>query len=157
MNPYEVSTTGVVTRNGKIIKTCLVAGYPSYTEYINNKQRAVFVHRKVAETYIPNPLNKPCVNHIDGNKLNNDVSNLEWVTHKENLQHASKMGLLDYQRTRKTKNNVSARKLTMTQANEIRSKYVSGSRTHGVRALGREYGITTTAIRDILKGKTYTH
>lgn len=46
MNPYEVSTTGVVTRNGKIIKTCLVAGYPSYTEHTNNKKRAVFVHRK---------------------------------------------------------------------------------------------------------------
>ena len=157
MNPYEVSTTGVVTRNGKIIKTHLCAGYPSYTESINNKQRNVFVHRKVAETYIPNPNNLPCVNHIDGNKLNNDVSNLEWVTHKENSQHASKMGLNDYQRTRKTKNNVSARKITMTQANEIRSKYVSGSRTYGARALGREYGLPHTAILDILKGKTYTH
>ena len=157
MNPYEVSTTGAVTRNGKIIKTQLCAGYPSYRESINNKKCRVYVHRKVAETYIPNPHNKPCVNHIDGNKENNDVSNLEWVTHKENSQHASKMGLNDYQRTRKTKNNVSARKVTMTQANEIRSKYVSGSRTHGARALGREYGLPHTAILDILKGKTYTH
>ena len=157
MNPYEVSTTGAVTRNGKIIKTRLRTGYPSYTESINNKQRDVFVHRKVAETYIPNPHNKPCVNHIDGNKENNDVSNLEWVTHKENSQHASKMGLNDYQRTRKTKNNVSARKVTMAQANEIRSKYVPGSRTHGARALGREYGLPHPAILAILKGKTYTH
>ena len=157
MNPYEVSTTGVVTRNGKIIKTRLCSGYPCYTESINNKRRDVSVHRKVAETYIPNPLNKPCVNHIDGNKLNNDVSNLEWVTYKENSQHASKMGLNDYQRTRKTKNNVSIRKITMTQANEIRSKYVYGSRTHGVRALGREYGLPPNAIFAILKGKTYTH
>ena len=156
MNPYEVSTTGVVTRNGKIIKTRLCSGYPCYTESINNKRRDVSVHRKVAETYIPNPLNKPCVNHIDGNKLNNDVSNLEWVTYKENSQHASKMGLNDYQRTRKTKNNVSIRKITMTQANEIRSKYVYGSRTHGVRALGREYGLPPNAIFAILKGKTYT-
>ena len=157
MNPYEVSTTGVVTRNGKIIKARLRAGYPCYTESINNKQRDVYVHRKVAELYIPNPNNLPCVNHIDGDKLNNDVSNLEWVTHKENSQHASKMGLNDYQRTRKTKNNVSARKVTMTQANEIRSKYVSGSRTHGARSLGREYGLPHTAILSILKGKTYTH
>lgn len=156
MNPYEVSTTGLVTRNGKIIKTRLCSGYPCYTESINNKRRDVSVHRKVAETYIPNPLNKPCVNHIDGNKLNNDVSNLEWVTYKENSQHASKMGLNDYQRTRKTKNNVSIRKITMTQANEIRSKYVYGSRTHGVRALGREYGLPPNAIFAILKGKTYT-
>ena len=146
----------MVTRNGKIIKTRLCSGYPCYTESINNKRRDVSVHRKVAETYIPNPLNKPCVNHIDGNKLNNDVSNLEWVTYKENSQHASKMGLNDYQRTRKTKNNVSIRKITMTQANEIRSKYVYGSRTHGVRALGREYGLPPNAIFAILKGKTYT-
>ena len=157
MNPYEVSTTGVVTRNGKIIKTHLSAGYPAYNEYINGKKRNVRVHRQVAETYIPNPLNKPCVNHIDGNKLNNDVSNLEWVTHSENMTHAYKMGLNDYQRTRKTKNNVSIRKITMTQANEIRSKYVYGSRTHGVRALGREYGLSLKAILSILKGKTYTH
>ena len=157
MNPYEVSTTGVVTRNGKIIKTSLRAGYPFYIESIDSKKRSVHVHRKVAETYIPNPLNKPCVNHIDGNKENNHVSNLEWCTHSENMLHASKMGLLDYQRTRKTKNNVSIRKLTMTQANEIRSKYVSGSKVHGARALGREYGLPHTAILDILKGKTYTH
>ena len=157
MNPYEVSTTGVVTRNGKIIKTSLRAGYPFYIESIDSKKRSVHVHRKVAETYIPNPLNKPCVNHIDGNKENNHVSNLEWCTHSENMLHASKMGLLDYQRTRKTKNNVSARKITMTQANEIRSKYVSGSRTHGAHALGREYGLSPNAILDILKGKTYTH
>ena len=54
MNPYEVSTTGAVTRNGKIIKTRLRAGYPSFTESINNKQRDVHVHRKDAETYIDN-------------------------------------------------------------------------------------------------------
>lgn len=157
MNPYQVTKTGEITRNGKVIKTRLRSGYPSYTECIDNKKRDVHVHRKVAETYIPNPHNLPCVNHIDGNKENNHVSNLEWVTHKENSQHASKMGLNDYQRTRKTKNNVSARMLTMAQANEIRSKYVSGSRTHGAHALGREYGIPHTAILLIIKGKTYTH
>lgn len=157
MSIYQVSSSGAVTRNNKEIKTRVRNGYYSFTECVNNIKRDVAVHRLVAQTYIPNPENKPCVNHIDGNKLNNNVSNLEWVTHKENSQHTSKLGLNDYQKTRKTKNNVSARTLTMEDANEIRSKYIASSRRFGTRALGREYGIPHTAVQLILQGKTYTH
>jgi hypothetical protein len=51
------------------------------------------LHRLLAKTFIPNPENKPCVNHIDGNKLNNNLSNLEWVSYSENNKHAFKTGL----------------------------------------------------------------
>ncbi len=52
-----------------------------------------YVHRLVAAAFIPNPQNKRCVNHKDGNKLNNHASNLEWVTHSENMVHAVNNGL----------------------------------------------------------------
>lgn len=61
----------------------------------SRKQKNRTVHSLVAEAFIPNPEHKRCVNHIDGNKENNSVSNLEWVTHKENSQHAIKTGLRD--------------------------------------------------------------
>lgn len=58
-----------------------------------SKQKNRSVHSLVAEAFIPNPQCKPCVNHIDGNKWNNRADNLEWVTQKENVQHAIKTGL----------------------------------------------------------------
>lgn len=68
-------------------------GYQQVTLCKNNKKSQKLVHIMLAEAFIPNLENKPQVNHIDGNKANNDLDNLEWVTNTENLQKASDIGL----------------------------------------------------------------
>jgi len=68
-------------------------GYPRVAVKCNGRKATLLVHRLVAIAYIPNPENKPCVNHIDGNKANFSISNLEWCTYRENTQHAIETGL----------------------------------------------------------------
>ena len=63
-------------------------GYIRLGLYGDNGEKKFLIHRLIAETFIPNPLNKPQVNHIDSNKSNNCVENLEWITNKENREHS---------------------------------------------------------------------
>ncbi len=102
--PYEISNNGVVRRkegshynwkNKTQVRTYLSnRGYQCVHLYKNSKCYRFQIHRLLAELFIPNPSNKAEVNHIDGNPLNNNLSNLEWVTHQENIVHAYKNGLV---------------------------------------------------------------
>jgi hypothetical protein len=104
---YKVNYLGIVIRIGgsvkrkehlmyvplKIMKPIDNGkGYLRIKLTINNKEKRIMLHRIIAEAFIPNPYNKKCVNHIDGNKNNNSLSNLEWCTHKENSQHSIMIG-----------------------------------------------------------------
>ncbi len=75
-------------------------GYPMVTLCQNGKKRNLYVHRLVAEAFIPNPENKPTINHKNENKLINEVSNLEWLTVEENNAYGTRI-----QRMIQTKKN----------------------------------------------------
>lgn len=95
---YEISKEGTIrTKVSLKIKSQYVGstGYYMVSFSYSNKSKPLRVHRLIAETYIPNPESQPEINHKDGNKLNNDIANLEWVTHLENMQHANKTGLMN--------------------------------------------------------------
>ena len=72
-----------------------ISNFKGYLQVgLSNKGDKTFrVHRLVALTFIPNPYNLPQVNHKDGNKKNNCVDNLEWISNYDNMQHAVKLGL----------------------------------------------------------------
>ena len=101
---YQVSNLGEVRalpkpgyKKGGILKQSKDKhGYMRIRLSKNNQKSTVSIHRAVALAFIPNPENKSCVNHIDGNKSNNHVSNLEWVSYKENIEHADRTGLFDW-------------------------------------------------------------
>lgn len=93
---YVVSSAGQVRRVGsnKDKKPKTAKRYEQVDLYKDGKRTVKKVHVLVAEAFVPNPDNKPEVNHKDGNKHNNRADNLEWVTHKENCRHAWENGLV---------------------------------------------------------------
>lgn len=84
---FEVSNLGRVknSRFNKLKKARIRSGYYSVTLFKNGKLKSVSVHRIMAESFLADK--KECVNHIDGNKLNNNLNNLEWVSYRENSVH----------------------------------------------------------------------
>lgn len=152
---FEVSNRGRVRNihSGTILKPFIACGYRTIRIYIkDNKEKNFSIHRLVAVTFIPNPENKPQVNHIDGIKTNNNVENLEWVTPKENADHAFRTGL----RTAIGSKHPNS-KLTEAIVEEIKRDYVRGSKQFGARSLARKYGVNQKAIYSIIHNETWTH
>ena len=126
-------------------------GYVKVTLTMHNKAKDFRVHRLVAQAFIENIENKETVNHKDGNKLNNNASNLEWSNRHEQLEHAYKLGLKKPMRGCSNKNA----KLTEEQVRYIRQHYKRYSTEFGTVALGKKFGVNNATIGDIVRGETY--
>lgn len=139
-----------------ILKTpCTEAGYQVFNLskhcYGKRKMVTTYVHRVVAEAFIDNPLNKKEVNHIDCNTKNNNSSNLEWCTRKENMEHCSKMGRVWKPEGEESNSN----KLNNYKVIKIREIYELG--IYGSKTLAKLFDVTDMNIRDIIKRKSWKH
>lgn len=111
------------------------------------------IHKALAETFISNPNNYPTVNHIDGNKANNCLDNLEWCTNIYNHRHARNLGLFP----EILGEACASSKLTDDEVKYIKRHYKKGDRVYGVRPLARKFNVSHAAVTDIVKGRTWKH
>jgi hypothetical protein len=125
---YLITKDGDIYRNITYRKLkCSIDknGYLKIRLLNKSGRKSMFLHRLLAIQFIPNPLNKPFINHIDGNKSNNKLNNLEWCTHKENMKHAWDNNLYkDYTDSIKKANNAKSIEVFDT-LNNIKYKSMS--------------------------------
>jgi hypothetical protein len=156
---YEVSNFGRVKRNKstilykngvianhkeKILTQEVVKKYKRVTLSENNIQKRFLVHRLVALYFIKNINNKPCVNHKDGDKLNNNLSNLEWCTYSENEKHSYLvLGKIN-----------PIRKLTTENILFIRGNYLFG-RNGNIKNLSTLFNVSIRTIYNVVKYNYY--
>ena len=121
------------------------------------KGKNYLVHRLVGLVYLENPNNKPCINHIDGNKSNNHYTNLEWCTKKENSQHAYNTGLMNgFKYTKTTKGEqIGISKLKEYEVKDIR--YLYSTNNYSQRKLAKMYNVERKTIYCIVNNKTWKH
>ncbi len=147
-----------------------------FTYTVNNRgylsvrirNKTYMVHRLVAKAFLAKPQGKDFINHKDGNKLNNHVSNLEWCTIKENNEHARNTGLWVQPRGHKIAykspeakkialaNLKDKSKLTSEDVRYVRSVFISRHPEYSATALAKHFGTSVAAMCKIVARKTYT-
>lgn len=163
---YRVSSNGQVrhkshlNRDGKPVWGDLMAQHDNSSGYlrvnlaINKKPKSEFVHRLVAEAFLPKIKGKDYVNHKDGIKHNNDVTNLEWCSFKENIDHAWKNGMYVVG-DRPTGEKHPMHKLSQKDVDWIRTNHIPYDTKFGSNALGEKFNVRAQTITDIVHGRTW--
>lgn len=146
-NKYVVFENGIIVNiYGKEMKGCI--DHCGYREIIING-KLERVHRIIATCFIENQKKLPCVNHKDGNKLNNNVSNLEWCTYSENTLHAYKAGL----EKKSLGENHHAHILTEEKVKFIKAHY--RSKSYNAKKLAEMLNVTESSVKDVIRGRTW--
>lgn len=119
--------------------------------YPNKKVVMESVHRLVALAFLANPNNKRTVNHIDGNKSNNHLSNLEWNTHKENVDHSIKLGIKAQAK--------GIQFINRTKFDELQIRVIKSLKDSKVRHvdIAKYFGVHRITINDILNSRSWQH
>lgn len=147
---YQVSNLLKVRNNkGLILNISLNNNYYRVGLSKNNVPKYIKLHRVIAIAFIPNPDNLPCINHIDGDKLNNNIDNLEWCTYRHNQLHAYRTGLRIPIENKGTKNPMS--KLTNEDVIFIRNSNLK------IKELCEIFGLKHQAISKIRLRQRWTH
>jgi hypothetical protein len=150
---YEINVNGEIrnmTTKELITPRLDKDGYPEARLMIRNSEWVMRIHRIMGTTFIPNPENKPQINHIDGIKTNNNLSNLEWVTHSENQRHAYAKQL-KYARLGETNNWA---KLTKEDVERVFKMYHDG---HILKVIASEVNISLSHVNRLLNGERWGH
>ena len=143
LEDYEITKDGEIINKHNNRKVKLQPNTKGYLRVIIGHKK-YFVHRLVAQKYIPNPQNKPQVNHKDGNKLNNCVFNLEWVTNQENRNHAIENGL-----------HTCGEKCFWAKLTSKDVLFILQDKIHNITELATMFNVARATIRDIKNGKTW--
>lgn len=153
---YDVSNKGRIRNRytGHVLKqSCFGNGYYGCVVSCGSRsdKKAIRIHVAVAELFVDNPFGYTEVNHKDGNKGNNDASNLEWCTHSYNIKHAIRNGLLKI--SSGEEHGVS--KLHENDVEFIRENCILGDSQYGARALARKFGVHHSVIERIVHNKSW--
>ena len=156
---YQISNYGRVRSDKRYGQWLLLNPMTNHDGYLlvhlgngsRKNREEYFVHELVARAFVPNPDNKPEVNHKFGDKKDNRASTLEWVTRRENMQHAVKIGLLKIPKGVEGTNS----KLTVEDIKYIRENYKKGDKEFGFRGLAKKFNVVSETIRNVITGKHY--
>lgn len=151
---YQISTFGRIKSfykdEAKILRPSVDKdGYLQIHLHKDGKYKTFKIHYLVGKAFIPNPEGKPEINHKFGNKMDNFVENLEWVTRVENDRHARETGL------KKSGGECTYANLTDEMAEWVRQVNIPKDKKYSTKALAKRLGVSETCIYFIIHGKTY--